>query len=583
MLNIFYASGITVKIPIKAAVLLFLTTFLAFAVPSTAWGGVFADIAYLSAVKSDEIGDYVAARQKFEKLLKSKDGTIAGHAAIRIGEYYEKGLGVGKDLSKTVEYYKLASQSSDLGWVGPAAMRMAVFHETGIPGIISENRLVAYQWYQRAIYAGFDAKMSIERLQRYPDVYVFAFPNKYSPPADPVAKWGIDKANQFWVSGDRKQAEEIFDWHARSGHADAQYLWYLLLMQKQSVDAKSTARGWVYLAARNGVKEAQREYGHILIDETPAPVTEGMQWLQKAAEQGDVAAENLLGVYEVTPVREWTPHPDKAAEHFRKALEGGNSQAAVNLGDLYSLGYGVQKNDDLAISLWKAAAEAGEASARIKLFATYNIAYNPESSAPSTGSAALPTISRKTFATLSPVELYGQTSPSVHIIAAVGKNRSGDFQGSAVAISSSNVVTNCHVTESAVSVATVVEGKVVELKATRADKKSDLCFYSTDEQLTAVAGVREFSGISVGEKVYAIGSPSGQENTFSEGIVSGLRERDGTKYIQTTAPISPGSSGGGLFDAQGRLIGITTFKIRDAENLNFAVSVDEFRRGVPTD
>ena len=75
--------------------------------------------------------------------------------------------------------------------------------------------------------------------------------------------------------------------------------------------------------------------------------------------------------------------------------------------------------------------------------------------------------------------------------------------------------------------------------------------------------------------MYAIGSPSGLRNTLSEGIVSGLREIKGIQHIQTTTPISPGSSGGGLFDAEGKLIGITTFRIGDNGNLNFAVSLDE--------
>lgn len=56
------------------------------------------------------------------------------------------------------------------------------------------------------------------------------------------------------------------------------------------------------------------------------------------------------------------------------------------------------------------------------------------------------------------------------------------------------------------------------------------------------------------------------------------RSKDGSiTYIQTTAPISPGSSGGGLFDADGRLIGITALKFKDSENLNFALPADWVR------
>jgi serine protease Do len=57
--------------------------------------------------------------------------------------------------------------------------------------------------------------------------------------------------------------------------------------------------------------------------------------------------------------------------------------------------------------------------------------------------------------------------------------------------------------------------------------------------------------LKVGAKVYAIGAPKGLELTLSDGIVSSLREVEGGQYIQTTAAISPGSSGGGLFDENG--------------------------------
>ncbi len=68
-----------------------------------------------------------------------------------------------------------------------------------------------------------------------------------------------------------------------------------------------------------------------------------------------------------------------------------------------------------------------------------------------------------------------------------------------------------------------------------------------------------------------VSSPLGLENSISEGIISGTREKNGVFLIQTTAPISPGNSGGGLFDSEGKLIGITTFKLKGGENLNFAI------------
>jgi serine protease Do len=80
--------------------------------------------------------------------------------------------------------------------------------------------------------------------------------------------------------------------------------------------------------------------------------------------------------------------------------------------------------------------------------------------------------------------------------------------------------------------------------------------------------------LKTGQKVYAIGSPQGLELTISDGIVSGMRSLPQGRVIQTTAPISPGSSGGPLFDAYGRLVGIMTFQHRLGQNLNFAVPAD---------
>src|SRR5207248_2526247 len=72
-------------------------------------------------------------------------------------------------------------------------------------------------------------------------------------------------------------------------------------------------------------------------------------------------------------------------------------------------------------------------------------------------------------------------------------------------------------------------------------------------------------------KVFAIGSPLGLANTLSDGLVSGHREIDSVTVIQTTAPISPGSSGGPLLGADEKVVGVTTFAFKGGQNLNFAI------------
>jgi len=80
--------------------------------------------------------------------------------------------------------------------------------------------------------------------------------------------------------------------------------------------------------------------------------------------------------------------------------------------------------------------------------------------------------------------------------------------------------------------------------------------------------------LAVGDKVVAIGSPQGLENTVSDGILSAVREYKSTRYLQITAPVSAGSSGGPVLNAIGKTVGIATFQFEEGQNLNFAVAVE---------
>ena len=81
--------------------------------------------------------------------------------------------------------------------------------------------------------------------------------------------------------------------------------------------------------------------------------------------------------------------------------------------------------------------------------------------------------------------------------------------------------------------------------------------------------------LSVGERVFAIGSPLGLERTVTEGIVSTkTREFQGELYLQTTAQINPGNSGGPLFNLRGEVVGVTNMKILFGDGIGFAIPVD---------
>ena len=110
----------------------------------------------------------------------------------------------------------------------------------------------------------------------------------------------------------------------------------------------------------------------------------------------------------------------------------------------------------------------------------------------------------------------------------------------------------------------------------------DLCLLFVDELPAPPAAqavrIGAAKALSIGEEVYAVGAPAGLELSLSRGIVSQLRGAFGKRsapLVQTDAAISPASSGGGLFNQAGELVGITTFKWR-GESLNF---INRVRRG----
>ena len=73
-----------------------------------------------------------------------------------------------------------------------------------------------------------------------------------------------------------------------------------------------------------------------------------------------------------------------------------------------------------------------------------------------------------------------------------------------------------------------------------------------------------------GEEIMAVGNPKGLEGTISNGIVSAFR--DNNRWLQFTAPVSEGSSGGALISSAGEVVGMPTLLFREGQNLNFAIS-----------
>ena len=144
------------------------------------------------------------------------------------------------------------------------------------------------------------------------------------------------------------------------------------------------------------------------------------------------------------------------------------------------------------------------------------------------------------------------------------------------------VITNFHVVRSAVYANVVLSngGKGRAWDLVTQDEDADLALL----KVTAPSK-QPFKGLSISSSdprvaaaVYAIGSPQGLSATISPGIVSGYRELiAGSLWLQTTAPISPGSSGGPLLLGDGTIAGVTTLASKHGQNLNFAIPASRIR------
>ncbi len=175
-----------------------------------------------------------------------------------------------------------------------------------------------------------------------------------------------------------------------------------------------------------------------------------------------------------------------------------------------------------------------------------------------------------------PDQLFEKLSPSVWTVETYDGRGQPLALGSGVVVGPGSVVTNCHVLAKASRVAVARENVSYGATLEHPDPERDLCLLKVRNFNAPAVPLGTAEGLRVGSRVYAIGSPRGLEQTISDGLLSGVRRsaRDEILALQITVPISRGSSGGGLFDAHGRLVGITTFQLRDGQNLNFAVPVN---------
>jgi serine protease Do len=152
------------------------------------------------------------------------------------------------------------------------------------------------------------------------------------------------------------------------------------------------------------------------------------------------------------------------------------------------------------------------------------------------------------------------------------------------------LVTNFHVIENETQISVEVyhqKGQQLErqnykqVRIVALNKFADLALLKIEDPAAprfVSVPVGDSESLTVGDRVFAIGSPLGLQRTVTEGIVSTkTRPIQGELYLQTTAQINPGNSGGPLFNLRGEVIGVTNMKITFGEGLGFAIPAETLR------
>lgn len=114
--------------------------------------------------------------------------------------------------------------------------------------------------------------------------------------------------------------------------------------------------------------------------------------------------------------------------------------------------------------------------------------------------------------------------------------------------------------------------------------EEDIAFLKSEHSVQADQGIPIVEGRDViqSEPVFVLGYPYGMPLSITEGIVSAPRQQMHDKsYIQTDAAVNPGNSGGPVLNAQGELVGITTSKFQDADNMGFAIPAEVLSEQFP--
>jgi S1-C subfamily serine protease/tetratricopeptide (TPR) repeat protein len=180
---------------------------------------------------------------------------------------------------------------------------------------------------------------------------------------------------------------------------------------------------------------------------------------------------------------------------------------------------------------------------------------------------------------LSPSAVFRNAKPSIVLIIGSDSNGQPTVQGSGFIVAQDRIVTNHHVVAgSSGATAVFSDGATSEVTAVAVDSAAnDLTVVMARTGQRPALHLGDELTLQQGDTVYAIGAPEGLELTLTNGIVSAFRNIDNRFLIQTTAVIGHGSSGGPLFDREGKVVGITSAMLSDTPGIYFSIGAGDLK------
>ena len=384
------------------------------------------------------------------------------------------------------------------------------------------------------------------------------------------------------VAQDYAEAVKWYRKAADQGDADAQHNLGFMYHEGRGVTQDyAEAVKWYRKAAEQGHAAAQSNLG--LMYSQGRGVTqdyaEAVKWYRKAAEQGDVIAQSNLG-FMYHEGRGVTQDYTEAVKWFRKAADQGDADAQSTLGTMYGNGEGVPQ-DYVMSHLWSNLASAGLSGAdRERAVKNRNLAASRMTTSQLAEAQRLAREWR-------PKQSITSTSPSPP--PKTQAKRSAQTTGTGFIVSKTgHVLTNHHVVDGCKEVRTQIPAsKVAVTPVVARDPRNDLALVKLSSPVASAATFRDGRTVRQGDSIVAVGFPlhgvlaSGANLTT--GTVSALAGLgDDTRFLQISAPVQPGNSGGPLLDLSGNVVGVVVSKL-DAikvakaigdipQNVNFAIS-----------